>query len=717
MDRQAIEKLAGGIKANLLRNEPGADAGVIDRACESAATQYAGRTTPDGRALVIHCLETALILSSLNLDAATLGAAILMDGDPGSVADPSVAGLVQLLRKMRALQFSNEKREQAGQLRELMVALSSDVRLLLIKLASRLDLMRHINTAPAEGRENFAQETLDIISPLAHRLGLSQLKSELEDLCFEVLYPEEFQRLKRLAGDSALKREEAVSRIIELLKEIFKEHGLKVHITGRTKRLYSTYLKMLRQNKGFHELYDLAAVRIITNTVPECYQALAVLHVLWTPVNEEFDNYIAVPKPNGYQSIHTVVIAPNGQPVEIQIRTWEMHARAEYGVAAHFSYKAAVDADHRASETVGALGWVKQIADSGKKAAPDDKLLDSIVIDAQEDRVFALTPKGRVVPLPVGSTPIDFAYRIHSDIGNQCRGAKINGRIAPIDQKLRNGDVVDIMIQKGGAPSRDWLRFIASPLARNKIRAWFKKADREENVLHGRSMIQREIARVGLKRKDLLELIPVEDILRAFNFKTEEDLFAAVGCGDVAIESVIERYRRGYRELIAKEESSAPPARTRSQRTRKRRQDVIVEGFSDVMVTFPKCCFPLPGDPIIGFVTHTRGLAIHRKSCANIQQFLETGERIINVSWEESTQETYFSEIETHTIDRVGVLQEILAVISEAKINIAEVKSKVLKNGSAITTIRLEVTGTADLDRILPKITRIDDVIYIRRKA
>jgi len=273
------------------------------------------------------------------------------------------------------------------------------------------------------------------------------------------------------------------------------------------------------------------------------------------------------------------------------------------------------------------------------------------------------------------------------------------------------------MIQKGGAPSRDWLRFIASPLARNKIRAWFKKADREENVLHGRSMIQREIARVGLKRKDLLELIPVEDILRAFNFKTEEDLFAAVGCGDVAIESVIERYRRGYRELIAKEESAAPPARARSQRTRKRRQDVIVEGFSDVMVTFPKCCFPLPGDPIIGFVTHTRGLAIHRKSCANIQQFLETGERIINVSWEESTQETYFSEIETHTIDRVGVLQEILAVISEAKINIAEVKSKVLKNGSAITTIRLEVTGTADLDRILPRITRIDDVIYIRRKV
>ncbi len=715
MERQAIGKLAGGIKANLLRNEPGADAGVIDRASESAVSQYGGRMTPDGRPLVVHCLETALILSSLNLDAATLGAAILMDGVPESVADPAVAGLVRLLKNMRALQFSNEKRDQAGQLRELMVALSSDVRLLLIKLAGRLDLMRHINDAPADGRENFAQETLDIISPLAHRLGLSQLKSEIEDHCFGVLYPEEFQRLERLAGYSAPQREEAVSRIIELLKNIFKEHGLKVHITGRTKRLYSTYLKMLRQNKDFHELYDLAAVRIITNTVAECYQALAILHVLWMPVNEEFDNYIAAPKPNGYQSIHTVVIAPNGQPVEIQIRTWEMHARAEYGVAAHFSYKAEVDADHRPGETAGTLGWVRQIADTGKKPAPDDKLLDSIVIDAQEDRVFALTPKGRVVPLPVGSTPIDFAYRIHSDIGNQCRGAKINGRIAPIDQKLRNGDVVDIMIQKGGAPSRDWLRFIASPLARNKIRAWFKKADREENVLHGRSMIQREIARVGLKRKDILDLIPVEDILRAFNFKTEEDLFAAVGCGDVAIESVIERYRRGYRELMAKEESAAPP-RARAPKPRKRRQDIIVEGFADVMVTFPKCCFPLPGDPVIGFVTHTRGLAIHRKSCANIQQFLESGERIISVTWEEPTKETYFSEIETHTIDRVGVLQEILAIISEAKINIAEIKSKVLKNTSAITTIRLEVTGTADLDRILSKINRIDDVIYARRK-
>jgi len=578
-----------------------------------------------------------------------------------------------------------------------------------------MDLMKHLKEAPAEGRETFAQETLDIYAPLAHRLGLSSMKSELEDRCFEIIFPDEYARLLRLASVSARKREEAVERIIEMLREIFKEQDLKVHIAGRTKHLYSTYLKMLRQGKDFSKLFDLAAVRIITSTTPECYQVLALLHVMWTPVLEEFDNYIAVPKPNGYQSIHTVVIAPNGQPVEVQIRTWEMHMKAEYGIAAHFRYKETVTGDREVDQD--AVSWVRQIADESKKMgeAPEGKYADNLSLDAQEGRVFALTPKGKVISLAAGATPIDFAYRIHTSVGNQCRGAKINGRIAPFDQKLRNGDVVDILIQKGGSPSRDWLRFVATPHARSKIRAWFKKAGREENLIHGRAIFQKEINRVGMRRKDILEKIDRVALLRAFNMKTEEDLYAAIGCGDISLESVIEWFRREYRELLS-EEASLSPHGVRSTIRRRRPKDVIVEGFSDVMVSFPKCCFPVPGDEIVGFVTRARGLAVHRKNCPNVKKYVDSGDRIVTVNWGDTTQNLYISEIEINTIDRVGVLQEILGIISGAKINCAEVNSKIMRNSTAIITLRIEISRVEDLDRILPRISRIDDVLSARRK-
>lgn len=720
MSKQNIGKIIGEVKKNLGAYDASSGAGMIDSAYSLAVEIYAGRAIPDGRLLIEHCLETANILTSYNLDAETVAAVILLGagGCAGAAekikaVSPETERMVKLLSEMRVLNFSTEHREQADQLREMMVALSKDVRLLIVKLASRLDLMRHVASAPPDGRENFAQESLDIFSPLAHRLGLSQLKSELEDLCFGVLFPAEYYQLERRASETAAKREEALNRIVELLKDIFKRHDLKVHIAGRTKRLFSTYQKMIRQVKDFHELYDLAAVRIVTNTADECYQVLALLHVLWTPVLEEFDNYIAVPKQNGYQSIHTVVIAPNEQPVEIQIRTWEMHMRAEFGVAAHFSYKEAFTGDRKAE----AASWVRQITDETRRAPEEKKekkLLDEIALDAQEDKVFVLTPKGKVVPLPAGSTPVDLAYRIHSEVGNSCRGAKINGRIAPIDQELRNGDVVEIITQKGGTPSRDWLRFVSSPHARTKIRAWFKKAGREENIVHGRTMLQRELSRSGLKRKDLLEQVSWDEILRAFNMKIEDDLYAAIGCGDVSIESVNERIRRAYKELLQKEDAEKP-LRARSE-IRRRRQDVIVDGLPDVMVLFPKCCFPAPGDDIIGFVTRNRGLAIHRKICPNVRQFVESKDKIVRVSWGETENNLYIGEIEVNSIDRVGVLQAILAVISGAKINVVGINSKIMKNSTAITIIRVEIAHIDELNHILPKISRIGDVLSVQRK-
>jgi GTP diphosphokinase / guanosine-3',5'-bis(diphosphate) 3'-diphosphatase len=709
------------LKNSAAKYDASVAAGKLDAAHNLALGIYGNHTVPDGRALIEHCIEAADILTSYNIDVDTLAAAILMgagDAVKGGGVDiestgPETARLVKLLGEIDVIHFSNEQRDRAAQLHQMMVGMSKDVRLPIVKLAGRLDLMRHIKSAPVEGRENFAQETLDIYTPLAHRLGLSQLKSEMEDLCFSILFPEEYSRLDMLAGQTAARRDEALHRTIEMLKDIFKQHDLKVYLSGRTKRLYSTHQKMLRQGKEFNELYDLAAVRIITNTVEECYRVLALLHVLWTPVLEEFDNYIAVPKQNGYQSIHTVVIAPNDQPVEIQIRTWEMHMRAEYGIAAHFSYKESTSTD-RKIDSDGA-SWVRQVADETKRAAASEKkLIDEIVLDAQDDKVFALTPKGKVVGLPAGSTAIDFAYGIHTEVGHTCRGVKINGRIATIDQELRNGDVVEIITQKGGAPSRDWLRFVRSQQARSKIRAWFKKVGREENITHGRSMLQRELSRSGLKRGDLLERVNWNDILRAFNMKTEDDLHASVGCGDISIDSVIERIRRAYKELLQKEEASKP-LRARTT-VRRRKQDVIVEGLSDVMVSFPKCCFPAPCDDIVGFVTRNRGLAIHRTVCPNVRQFVISNDRIVKASWADTTENLYIVEIEVNSFDRVGALQAILAVISGAKINVVGVNSKIMKNSTALTTIGVEISNIEDLSRILPKISRIDDVLSAIRK-
>ncbi|HOO56210.1 MAG TPA: bifunctional (p)ppGpp synthetase/guanosine-3',5'-bis(diphosphate) 3'-pyrophosphohydrolase [bacterium] len=718
-EHKTAEKLLSRIKSGIRDDLPSAP-GLVDRAYRVAFSAYGDRRIPDGRPLIIHCLETANILTTLNVDAETVIAAILMDALADIEAhegrprfNKTITGMVRDLSEMRVLHFIGEQRDQAGQLRDMMIALQKDLRLLMIKLSSRLDLMRNLRDVSSEEACDFAQQTLDVYSPLAHRLGLSHIKSEMEDICFAVLYPEEFEKLRSQASESSEKREKTVKRVSYLLKELFRERGLKLHITGRTKRLYSTYLKMLRQGKEFDELFDLAALRIITNSVEECYEVLALLHVLWTPVLDEFDDYIARPKPNGYQSIHTVVVAPEQQPVEVQIRTWQMHMIAEYGVAAHFTYKEKITGDRKGVDQ-DSVGWVRQIADESGKAVHTGQI-DDIVLESEENNVFVLTPQGKVISLPAKSTPVDFAYRIHTQIGHKCRGAKINGRIASIDEKLRSGDVVEIITQKTGSPSRDWLRFVVSAQARNKIRGWFKKADREENIVQGRLMLQRDMNKAGLKRKDLLDALPWNEILKAYNVRSQEELHAAIGCGDVSIDSAVSRIRKSYKELLSKEEIEQP-ARPRTTIRSRKRQDVIVEGLPDMMITFPKCCYPVPGDDIIGYVTLGRGLTIHRRDCPNVKEYIESGDRIVEAQWDESSKEQYIAEIELLTIDRVGVLQEILSVISEAKINVAGVQSKTLKDSTAVTTLKLDIDSSEDLRRIIPKISGIEDVISARRK-
>ncbi len=730
--KKQLQTKVDEIKKRLAEYDPNADGDFIERAFKIAEKAYSNKQTPDGRLLIDHHLDTALTLTEYNLDKETLAAAVLHDTLSFGVSpetlekkfNSTVGQITELLDQLGAMYFSINELQERQHLRQMFVAMAGNVHVVMIELAARLNYLRNQDNMPDEARENYAHETLDIFTPLAHRLGVSKLKSELEDYCCKALYPAEYTRLSRLAGKTESKRREAIERVIEILHKFFKENNLQVHITGRTKHLYSTYLKMLRQGKAFNELFDLAAVRIITNTEEECYRTLSVLHSIWTPVHEEFDDYIAAPKPNGYRSIHTVVIASNKQPVEVQIRTWEMHMTSEFGVAAHWHYKETFGSTKQQTDDE-LITWLKDLSDSEDRRALTDPVsrLQNVVLDTVKGKVFVLTPRGKIIRLPQGSTPIDFAYRVHTEVGHRCKGAKVNGQIVPIDYTLHNGDVVEIITQKTNAPTRDWLRIAVSSQARSKIRSWFKKVDRDENIQQGRSMLQRELHRSGLKRKDLLDRIGLDDIIESYNYKTEKDLFAAVGCGDITIEGVTERIRRAYRELLQKEEVQidAPevvqePKTRRRGPGKKKKQHVIVDGMSDVMVNFAKCCLPVPHDEVVGFVTKTRGLSLHRKVCPNIKKFSESGERLVAVYWCDTEGNLYLADIQVNCIDRSGLLNELVAILSEAKVNLVNLKNLMLPNATRLVTMRLEIQDTSNLDFIINRIDRIKDVLSVRRK-
>jgi len=722
-EEKKLESQLEETKKRIAHYDPESDGGLLDRAFEISSKVYENRQTIDGRPVLDHFVEVGLTLTEYNMDVETISAALLRDSirfgaSPAEIREnlnASILDMTELLDQLGIISFSNDEEKQTRQLRQMFVAMARNVRVIMIELVNHLVFMRYLETVPRNELEGYARRALDIFSPLAHRMGVSKLRSELEDLCFRALYPDEYRRLNRLAGRTRQRREEAVDRVIDQLKKIFRDRDLQVHITGRTKNLYSTFQKMHRLGKDFSELFDLAAVRIITDRVEDCYSALAILHSIWTPVHEEFDDYIAVPKKNGYRSIHTVVIAPNGQPVEVQIRTWEMHMTAEFGVAAHWRYKERMIDGVEPTEDL--VSWIKDFtARKLDKSDPGERLREAVV-DHGEEKVFALSPQGKIVRLPGGATPLDFAYRIHTEVGHRCKGAKVNGRIVPLDYKLQNGDVVEIIKSKLEKPSRDWLRVAASSSARSKIRSWFRTADHDENVSHGRSMLQREMDRQGLKRKDLLDRIGMEDLLKTYNYKTEEDLYAAIGCGDVNLDGILNRIRKPYRELIEQEQEEEEPApKPRKKTRRKKTKDIVAEGLSGVMVTFAKCCLPVPGEDIVGFVTKTRGISVHRHDCPNIKANVESGERLVDVSWGETQDNTYLADVVVNIINRMGLLKDVLAVISEAEVNIASMKTRTLPNSTSLITLRLEVPGIEKLDYIIKRISSLEDVLSAGRK-
>lgn len=705
------------LRARVRENEPKADLALLDRAYELASEVYGGRKAAHGADLLRHCLEVAVILADLRADLNAIIGGLLHElfslcQEPDrleAALGGEIADMVKLLSSVNVLRFSVEEEEaQADYIRRMFLALARDVRVVLIKLAGRLDVMRNLGSGVQEKvRDKLARETLQIHAPLAHRLGISQIRSELEDHSFRYLLPGEYARLSKLAKASERERKRALNRVIKVLKKIFREAGIAAHIAGRTKNLYSIYQKMLRLNGDFSELYDLTAVRIIVEREDECYHVLSVLHSLWKPVPGTFDNYIVSPKPNGYQSIHTVVKEPGGEPVEVQIRTWEMHAASEYGIAAHWKYKET--AAGGAASKPDAL--IQRVA---VKEEDPHEFLKNVIIDFQEDRVFAFTPKGRIISLPRGATPVDFAYRVHTEVGHRCSGAKVNGLMVPLDHALENGDIVEVLTRKRSRPSRDWLTFARSSDARSKIRHWFRQADREDNIVQGRAMVEREMQRHGLRSRDIIEQIGFESIAGKMNYRTPDDMFAAVGCGDVSTGSVVNRLKRAYKEKVKEEEAKKPP-RAESVLRRQPRPGVVVKGVDDMLTSIGRCCLPVPGDSIVGFVSRGRGLTIHRRECANIRREVEKGERIVEVNWGRPDSRMYISEVEIRALNRVGLLNDLTSIFSSSGINIVEINSKTLRDSTSSLTMKLEVPNRRALKDVMGRIGSIEDIISIRR--
>ncbi|MBN1160825.1 MAG: bifunctional (p)ppGpp synthetase/guanosine-3',5'-bis(diphosphate) 3'-pyrophosphohydrolase [Dehalococcoidales bacterium] len=689
---------------------------VIEEAYEFASEKHEGQVRLSGDPFMEHPLQTAYILAGLQLDASSLAAALLHDipEDTGlPIKDleekfgPEIAKLVdgttKLGRVSLAASGSVPGAVQAENLRKMLVAMAEDLRVVFIKLADRLHNMRTLDPLPKDRQLKNAQETLEIYAPLAHRLGIWELKWQLEDLSFRYLQPQEYQKIARLVDTSRAQREKFIDRAIRILKKELEKVGIEADISGRPKHIYSIHQKMERYTAGGKELdkiYDLLALRIIVKNVQDCYGAIGIIHSLWHPLTGTFDDYIANPKPNGYQGLHTAVMCLGTTPLEVQIRTAEMHNVAEYGMAAHWRYK---EGDRKDVEFEERVGWLRQLIEWHRELAGAEEFLESVKTDIFIDQVFVYTPKGEIKDLPKGSTPLDFAYRVHTDLGHRCIGAKINGKLVPLEYQLKNGDVIEIVSSKAPrGPSLDWLNpnlgFVHTTHARNKIRQWFNKREKAENIERGKQILDKELRRLGIQeeRQALAEL---------FNYNNLDDFIAAVGNGNISAHQIV--LKLAAQEEKTKQETAPAPTPTTETSA------VIVLGVGDLMTSIAQCCHPVPGDKIIGYITRSRGVSIHRQDCLNILNEDEK-ERLIPVEWGQSDL-NYPVKIQVEAWDRVGLMRDISTLVAEQKVNITSM-NLANGNGQQITiSLALQTTGLAQLSDILKRIDAVKGVIGVSR--
>ena len=704
--------------AEIPRYQPGANLDLVRRAYAFSEEVHDGQTRASGEPYHVHPLAVAGLLVDFKMDVTTVTAGLLHDvlEDTATTKDVltdrfggDIAELVDGVTKIGKLAFASREERQAENFRKMLVAMARDIRVLMIKLADRLHNMRTLQYLSPERQQQIAQETLDIYAPLAHRLGMAKVKGELEDLALKTLHPEAYDDLQRKVAKRRLQREAEINQVVAILTKKLGEVGIESQITGRPKHFYSIYKKM-QAGREFDEIYDLTAVRILAPAVRECYGALGVVHSLWKPVPGRFKDFIAIPKSNMYQSLHTTVIGPKGDPVEIQIRTQEMHRIAEEGIAAHWLYKERKDQRNGLDQ---AFVWLRQLLEWQQEMKDPREFMETVKVDLFPDEVYVFTPKGDVKALPEGSTPIDFAYAIHTEVGNHCAGARVNGKLVPLRQTLRQGDIVEVVTSPTQKPSRDWLKTVRSTRARSKIKQWLQKEDRARSLLIGRELLDRELRKHRLSLTTVLESEELRKLAGEHGYSTVDDLLAGIGYGKTAAQTVLTRFLPA--EPVAEPRSDPKQAAPRPGRPRTD-SSVTVKGVDDVLARFAKCCGPVPGDPIVGFITRGRGITVHTRDCPNLAAGLVDSERKVTVDWDVAEKRALPVKIAVFIgRDRPGLLADISTAISSRQANIVKAEVTVTEDRKGINHFTVEVADLEQLQGVMGAIKAVRDVIGVER--
>ncbi|MDU4697628.1 MAG: bifunctional (p)ppGpp synthetase/guanosine-3',5'-bis(diphosphate) 3'-pyrophosphohydrolase [Paenibacillus sp.] len=718
---QLLEKASAYIK------EPDLDR--IREAYEFADEAHHGQVRKSGEPYILHPLAVADIVVNMQMDALSVIAALLHD----VVEDTTVslkeiqehfgsdcALLVDGLTKLERIKFQSKEEQQNENYRKMFIAMAQDIRVIVIKLADRLHNMRTLKYQSEESQRRIAYETLEIFCPIANRLGISAIKWEMEDIALRYLNPQQYYRIANLMRKKRAEREEYIKNVIARIAEKLEEMGVQADLSGRPKHIYSVYKKMTMKNKQFNEIYDLLAIRIIVDNIKDCYATLGIIHTLWKPMPGRFKDYIAMPKANMYQSLHTTVVGPNGEPTEVQIRTWEMHRTAEYGIAAHWAYKEGTGTGGLENK----ITFFNEILELQHEAKDASEFVESLKMDFFSDLVFVFTPSGEVIELPAGSVPLDFAYRIHTEVGNRTIGAKVNGRIVPLDHRLKTGDIVEILTSKHSyGPSQDWLKIAQSSHARSKIKQWFKKEKREENVEKGREAIERELKRAGVEPSQWMSDDKLLEAAKKYAFNDIDDMLSAIGFGGITASQVVtkltEKLRKEQEEAAGHIELTSEVKEVKAPEERRHRptNGVVVKGIDNLLVRFARCCNPVPGDDIVGYITRGRGVSVHRSDCPNIPGGGDGEEaaRVIDVEWEEAIEANYSVDIEITGHDRRNFLNEVLQAVSESKTNISAVSGRSDKNKMALVHMTILIRNTDHLQSVVEKIKRVKDVYTVHR--
>ena len=705
---------------------------MLEKAFALANEKHKEQKRKSGEPFIIHPVAVASMLGEMDMDMPSIIAGMLHDivedtsvtiGEIRELFGDEIAYLVDGVTKLKRIPMSTKEELQAENLRKMFLSMASDIRVIVIKLVDRLHNMRTLQYVNTDSQITKARETLEIYTPLAHRLGMTKIKWELEDLCFKYLEPEAYNNLVTQITQRRDQQEAYIKKVLDAIQVRLDEAGIKAFLDGRPKHFYSIHKKMIAQNKALNQIYDLLAIRVIVDTVQECYTVLGIIHEMYTPMPGRFKDYIAMPKPNMYQSLHTTLIGPDGQPFEAQIRTWEMHKTAEIGIAAHWKYKEG-GKNGKPSEYDGKLEWVRNLLDNQKEVEDPDEFVETFKMDLFTDEVFVFTPKGDVKCLPKGSCPIDFAYAIHSAVGNRMIGAKVNGEIKPLNYRLRTGDFVEIITsQTNHGPSRDWLNIVKSSEAKSKIRQWFKKECRDENIERGKEIVEREIKKQGFKHEQIFKPEWLEPLLKKYKFSSVDDLLNVIGFGELSAQKIINILKEEYKksisgskeeELLAKLDSAKNPKKEK-QKQHASDNGIIVKGIDNCLVRLSRCCNPVPGDSIVGYITRGRGVSVHRTDCPNIVAMSELENRVIDVRWAEKSKSSYIVDISIKAVDNSNLLLQIAKLIAETKLPMKAINARTTRDNYELIDLTIEITDRSELDKLVKKINGIENVVEVSR--